>query len=266
MVTVVMPIHGKPTWLAQALDSVRSQTFTNWEFLGFLDGANPEAKEILESFGARFGYFSSVENNGAPAARNFCMRKARGKYIATLDSDDIWSNDHLEAQVRRLESQEGLVLIGCSAQKIDASGDFLDETIVVPERELSRELLRRNIFVHSSTVYRRDAALQVGGYDPEVEIGEDYYLWLRLVALGEIGNNSGQIIYYRAYPEQWSQQRPSWPSLNAIGVARYEGAKALGVSLAGVRFEHWLWVLWQWLPPALTRLAPFLRKATSSSN
>jgi glycosyltransferase involved in cell wall biosynthesis len=259
VVTVVMPIHGKPTWLRQALESILNQSFVDWEFIGFIDGVNPRAKEILDSFGARFVYLSSDENIGAAAARNACILRANGKYIATLDSDDYWPADHLQAQVKVLEESREIVFVGCSAHMIDGYGKLLSKEIVAPETDLRRKLIKRNVFVNSSVVFRRDAVMQVGLYRPGLRWVEDYHLWLRLALLGEVSNNSNRMVYYRVHPQQSSAGTPTWSAIKAVGHARYEAARSLNVSVLNARVWHWLWVAWQWTRPARRRLRPAIK-------
>lgn len=265
VVTVVMPIHGRPTWLRQALESIRNQSFADWEFIGFLDGVNREAKEILDSFGGRFVYLSSDENIGTAAARNACILQAKGKYIATLDSDDYWPADHLQAQVKVLEEFKEIVLVGCSAHMIDGDGKLLSKDIVALDTDLRRKLIKRNCCVNSSVVFRRDAVMQVGLYRPGLRRVEDYHLWLRLALLGEVSNNSNRMVYYRVHPQQSSAGTPTWSAMKAIGHARYEAARSLNVSVLKVRVCHWLWVARQWTRPATRRLRPAVKGVIAMS-
>jgi glycosyltransferase involved in cell wall biosynthesis len=253
VVTVVMPIHGRPTWLRQALESILNQSFADWEFIGFLDGVNREAREILDSFGAKFVYLSSDENIGAAAARNACIFQAKGKYIATLDSDDYWPADHLQAQVKVLEEFKEIVLVGCSAHMIDGCGKLLSKKIVALDTDLRRKLIKRNVFVNSSVVFRRDAAMQVGLYSLDVKRVEDYHLWLRLALLGEVSNHSDRMVYYRVHPQQTSAGTPTWSATKNIGHARFEAARSLNVNVLNTRVWHWVWVAWQWTQPGRRR-------------
>ena len=247
-VSVIMAVHGSPTWLSAALESVLLQTFDSWEFLCLLDGPNGDAEKILKSFGTRFKYEVSPANIGASEARNRAMRMAVGEFVAVLDSDDIWPQDHLEKHVAAMTSDCELVLRGTSAEVIDESGTVTGELRQVPDENLQRRLLLRNAFVHSSTIYRRLSALAVGGYDPLIRVVEDLHLWLRLARVGKIENDSKRAIGYRVHASQISKQKIDRYSISQISHERALLANSIGVG----RVEAWAsdaaWKVYQRLP------------------
>jgi glycosyltransferase involved in cell wall biosynthesis len=245
LVTVVMPIHGKPLWLAEALQSVVRQSFSDWEFIGFVDGVNPDAADILESFGKRFRYISSPEHVGAAIARQACLLEAQGKYIATLDSDDFWPEDHLEEHISPLELAQDIVLVGCSARKVNSDGAVLPGNILVPDGDIKSKLLRRNVIVNSSAVFRRDAALRSGGYTSESYYAEDYHLWLRLALLGRFVNKPDRFVFYRVHRQQISRRVYGGRTIRAIGHARRRLAENENSNLLKAYIWHHVWAVWQ---------------------
>jgi glycosyltransferase involved in cell wall biosynthesis len=245
LVSVIMPIHGEPTWLEESLKSVLDQSFADWELIASLDGPNPKAEEILDTFGSRFRYVSGEVQRGPAAARNAAILLSRAKYLALLDSDDFWPADHLAELVGYLERCDDVVLVGCSAQKVGAHGRLLNRRITVPSWNLNKKLIVRNVIVNSSAVFRRVAASVAGGYSSGVSMMEDYHLWLRLAVLGRVANLSDRDVFYRVHAQQSSRERPSVLAIRAIGTARLKAAQVMRVSLMTVWTHHIAWALWQ---------------------
>ncbi len=228
-VSVLMALHGETTWLSDALNSLSRQTFKSWDFLCVLDGSNDEAERILIGHGTRFQYEVAPKPVGAAEARNRAMRLAAGDFIAILDSDDVWPENHLAEHVFSMNSDHNLVLVGTSAELIDEDGMLTGENRLVRRDRLPQQLLSRNVFVHSSTMYRRDAALSVGGYDPLIRVVEDLHLWLKLAPLGRIDNQPSRSIQYRIHPNQTSRQTIDDYSLTQIRNERLLLARHIGV-------------------------------------
>lgn len=228
-VSVLMALRGDTTWLSDALNSLSRQTFESWEFLGVLDGPNDAAERILIGHGTRFQYEVTPNPVGAAEARNRGMRLATGDFVAILDSDDVWPENHLAEHVFSMNSDHDLVLVGTSAELIDEDGMLIGKNRLVGRDRLPQQLLSRNAFTHSSTMYRRDAALSVGGYDPLIRVGEDLHLWLKLAQLGRIDNAPSSSIQYRIHRNQTSKQTIDNYSLTQIRNQRLLLARHIGV-------------------------------------
>lgn len=106
-ISVIIPFYSRVDWLIEAVESVFDQTFTDYEVIIVNDGSPEDDKLFVEKFGEKVNYFKT-ENKGPAHARNFGIAKAKGKYIAFLDSDDIWLPTKLEKQVKYME-KNGLV-------------------------------------------------------------------------------------------------------------------------------------------------------------
>lgn len=240
-VTVIMPIHGATTWLVEALESVKNQSFKNWHFVGCLDGPNPDAANLISSFGEKFSFIQADTTIGAAEARNRLIRQASSRYIASLDYDDIWPENHLEKTLRLLEASEDLVLVGTGARYVDSDGHFLQKTWRAPVLFLKFQLLFRNCFVHSSVVFCRDASVQAGLYDPEMTRAYDHDLWLRLAQVGRISNLRKASISYRRHPGQQSLRPLSQAFSKKILISKKNLSQSIGVPLWTTHFVHWVW-------------------------
>lgn len=104
-VSIIIPFYSHKEWLIESLESVFSQTYTDFEVILINDGSKEDIKDILAKYTGRIEYLEQV-NQGPAAARNYGMTVAKGKYIAFEDSDDIWLPYKLERQVALMEERD----------------------------------------------------------------------------------------------------------------------------------------------------------------
>lgn len=262
-VSVIMPIHGSVDWLREALESVQDQSFDSWELIAHLDGENPEAEEILESFGPRFQWTVGKERVGPAIARNQCIARARGTYLAALDSDDKWERDHLLSSVATLTGFPKLVLVSCPAKQVDERGRRLFPKFAPNVSSQVWALLIRNQIGNSGAVFRRDLAVKAGMYDPEVSVSHDYCLWLRLAKFGEFSVDLSRHYFYRVSSSQISLARLPRESIRLVNAARIDLARARGLPLWPLRIWGKIWAVYRKYGPvkflqSLPRASPGL--------
>lgn len=244
LVSVTMPIHGSVRWLREALESVRAQTFESWEFIGYVDGHNPEAEEILRSFGPRFTWTSGKERVGSQAANNQCISLANGRYVARLDSDDVWDKDHLLKSIETLNRYPAVVLVSSIPKLIDEYSCELSNFFKPQNKGPAWRLLIRNQIGHSGVVFRRALAVEAGMYNTELDVSYDYALWLRLARKGDVLIDDTRFFFYRIHENQMSSQRIPKKSLQLLGEEKYELAKFLSWPVWIVLVWHALWSLY----------------------
>jgi glycosyltransferase involved in cell wall biosynthesis len=188
LVSVVIPAYNSSAYIAAALESVFQQTFSNHEVVVVNDGSldTPALEAALQPYLSRLRYFRQ-ENRGPSAARNLCIREARGRYVAMLDSDDSWLPHHLERQVDHLTRDAKLGLVYSNNLQI-SDEELLGvafETVPQTGPVTLQSLLAEHCTVNtSSVVVSRDALLKVGLFDESLNRCEDFDLWLRLAAQG----------------------------------------------------------------------------------
>ena len=102
MVSIIMPSYNTANFIEETIASVLSQTYTNWELIIVDDCSTDNTDEVVQKYlsDERIKYFKNEKNSGAAVSRNRALREANGKWIAFLDSDDLWSKDKLEKQIR----------------------------------------------------------------------------------------------------------------------------------------------------------------------
>jgi len=207
-VDIIIATYNRKAFLIETLKSVRNQSFSNWQCWIAEDGETQDKLEVVKPFleDDRFNYLPG-EHAGFPATpRNRAIRKGKGKYVAILDDDDLWLPEKLERQVEFLESHPNCTLLGCNAFRWTGTGKWDTSPLYFKkykERKLNyQEMLHQNYIVHSSAILQRTALEQAGLYNETLNppIGEDYELWLRLSALGEIWVLAKPCIVYRETP------------------------------------------------------------------
>ena len=188
IVTVIVPTCGRAHLIAHAVETVRAQTWADWELLIVDDnGEGTESQRATEDEVLRYGddprvrYVKHEQNRGASAARNTGSSEARGQYVAFLDDDDSWHPDKLTLQIRCfLEGPADVALVYGGFRRVFADGST---SIVRPDGSahlLPRLLMENAIGTTSLVMCRRDALLAVGGFDERLPALQDFDLYIRL--------------------------------------------------------------------------------------
>jgi GT2 family glycosyltransferase len=187
-VSVVIPAYNSSDCIAAAVESVLRQTFSNYEVIVINDGSTDSTslEAALQPYLSRIRYLRQ-ENGGPSAARNLGIRQARGRYVALLDSDDVWLPDHLSRQIEHLNRDANLGLVYSNnmqfrdGQAIGKAFDTVPQTGPVTLDSLLAEQCTVNT---SSVVVSREAVLNAGLFNETLHRCEDFDLWLRLASQG----------------------------------------------------------------------------------
>ena len=215
LVSVIIPAYQAAERIRETLDSVFAQTYPNFEVLLVNDGSpDTEALEqAIRSYGDRLIYIRQ-ENRGPSGARNTAIRTARGKYIACLDSDDIYLPEHLSRLVPLLEEQ-ALDLVYCDSY-------FMKDGVHVGRSSVGRSFVGRSFerqpqsppvtfekllteecaVTTSAVVASRQAMIDAGLFDERYRRSEDFDLWVRMCFRGAKMDLLRQVgIEHRLLPE-----------------------------------------------------------------
>ncbi len=184
LVSVVIPAYNAAPYIADALDSVFAQTFRSFEIIVVNDGSPDTAtlEQALQPYLSRIRYLRQ-ENRGPSAARNLAIRKGRGKYMAFLDSDDLWLPKHLGRQLESFAREPDLGLVYANAVYFKENVPLGTAFASVPQSGpvTLESLLEEKCTINtSSVVASREALLRVGLFDENINRCEDFDLWLRL--------------------------------------------------------------------------------------
>ncbi|MHC4470813.1 MAG: glycosyltransferase family 2 protein [Planctomycetota bacterium] len=180
-VSVVIPTHNRRDLLLVTLDSALARIRPEDEVVVVDDGSTDGTAEALAAAPEQVRCIS-IENQGPAGARNVGIREARGRYIAFLDSDDLWLPAGLDAQVEALEKDERLGLSHAGSRPIDAAGNPTgpDRTPPAESADLVAALLERNFVTTSTVVVPRRALDRAGLFDEGLRNTMDWDLWLRI--------------------------------------------------------------------------------------
>lgn len=241
-VSVLMPVHNAERYLAEAIESILDQTFTDFEFLIIDDGSTDRSRVTLERYAARDARIrvTSRPNTGYGVALNELLRQARGDLIARMDADDVALPERLERQVAYLRAHPDVVCVGSAVQFIDAAGRFLLERHegmghqLIQERALAGDCALN----HPSVMMRRAALEAVGGYHVEFVPAEDLDLWLRLGEIGRLANLPDVLMKYRQHEASFSERHQQL-QLERSAAAVLEACRRRGIPPRQVSVTAW---------------------------
>jgi glycosyltransferase involved in cell wall biosynthesis len=200
LVTVLMSVYNGEKFLREAIESILSQIFTDFEFLIINDASTDSSREIVLSYqDDRIRLIDSEENIGLTKSLNKGLKLARGEYIARMDADDISAPERLQKQFDYLENNPSLTVVGSWAFLIDENGKPIGESHIPADfGSIMGDLFFYNPIMHSTTFFNKEFILRIGGYDENFIRAQDYELWIRIIKnKGKIQNIPEYIIKYR---------------------------------------------------------------------
>lgn len=198
-ISVVVPTYEAAPYVERAVSSILAQTFQDFELVVVDDGSCDDTVDLVESIDDdRIRVIVRENETGITSALNRGIEESNGRYIARHDADDWSAPRRFEIQVRTLESNPELALVGTGAYLVDERGDVFARRRVLERPSLS-DLRSHNEFVHGTVLMRRDALEAVDGYDEWFETAEDYDLWLRLADRYTVGNVDRPLYYFRQH-------------------------------------------------------------------
>jgi glycosyltransferase involved in cell wall biosynthesis len=199
-ITVLMSVYNGAKFLAEAIDSILAQTFTDFEFIIINDASSDDSLHIINSYkDARIVLIQNTKNIGLTKSLNIGIAKAKGKYVARMDADDISMPKRLEKQFGFMEEHLEFAFCGTTAKTINDVGKEI--SFFKPPTDSSKILallLFKNCFFHSSLIIRTEKLLQVLGYNETYKYAQDYKLYLELFKNKCYGINlKEQLLVYR---------------------------------------------------------------------
>lgn len=209
MVTVLMSVYNGEKFLKEAMDSILTQTFTDFEFLIINDGSTDNSVKIIESYNdSRIRLINNEKNLKLIASLNKGISLARGKYIARMDCDDISSPMRLEKEVDFLENSLEYGLVGTFYTVIDGTGKEQYNKSYPSSNDLIKLFLSLNCpLAHGSIMGRTELFRQNLYGSEEYSAVEDYELWTRMTKVTKIHNIPEYLFKYRIYGESFSDTK-----------------------------------------------------------
>lgn len=208
LVSIIMAAYNCGPFVRQAIESVCAQRYQNWELLIIDDASTDTTAQMIASVSdTRIRLLTHAKNLGIEGTRNEALHLADGKYVAVLDSDDVWLDEHkLETQVAFLEAHPQCVIVGTYITHISATGVATGSTrYATDDSTIRNRILIRNQFAHSSVLMRNDALKKTLGY--RGELAEDLDLFLQLGNHGTFANIPEYVTGYRMHGTGASSRR-----------------------------------------------------------
>ncbi|MGV8834203.1 MAG: glycosyltransferase family 2 protein [Devosia sp.] len=185
LVSIIMPAYNAADFITETLDTVRRQSFSDWELLVVDDGSKDTTRDIVEALAAldgRIRLIRSPGNRGPAGARQLAIDHAGGRYVAFLDSDDLWLPDKLERQLVFM-AEKAAVLSYTSVRRVNEDGSVTGRLMHAPPRLSYGQLLKNTAIVTSTVMVDRERSVPLrmvdAGYD-------DFCLWLSILRDGAI--------------------------------------------------------------------------------
>lgn len=194
MFSIVMPCYNSGTYIRQAINSVKGQTYRDWELLVVDDGSTDNSADIIkgmEQTDGRIKYLKTNAPSGSPIVpRNIGVKNALGRYIAFLDSDDAWLPNKLERQMKMFEQYEDMAICFSNYEKMTEQGERNNRIIKAPSVTTYKQLLLGNVIGCLTAVYDTE---KVGKVFFQNHSHEDYILWLDILKRGYVARNTNTV-------------------------------------------------------------------------
>lgn len=203
-VSVIMGTYNeKIQWVEECINSILTQTYKNIEFIIVLDNPNnEELKKYIENVqkqDSRIVVVKNEENLGLVKTLNKALNYCTGDLIARMDADDIALKNRFSIQVKFMEENKDVAMVGTKVEFIDGNGRVLSKDKYRPTsyEEIKSHLRQGNAFAHPTLMYRKDMIMDIGGYK-EVPLAEDYYLATEVITKGyKVANLEETLLMYR---------------------------------------------------------------------
>ena len=206
MISVVIPLYNKEKSIRATLESVRAQSYTDWECIVVDDGSTDKSREVAEQFKIEDSRFKilSKPNGGVCSARNRGIIEAKGYYIALLDGDDLWDKDFLKEQVILIhdfpeakmwginfaEMKDGQLVRKLETKLPEGYRGYVDNYFEMKGRV-------SDLFCSSSVVIRRDVFDKIGMFDERIKYAEDSDMWFRIIATHRVAFYDKYMVFYQ---------------------------------------------------------------------
>ena len=201
-----MPVYNREIFVAEAIESILEQTFTDYEFIIVDDGSDDRSPEFIRDYERRddrIRFLAFEQNKGKAAAKNFGIEAAQGQYIAGMDSDDVSLPQRLEKQVDILRANPDIGVVGVCAPLTDENlKPFADYRVPEKHAHIAYNIMLGRSVVGASLLIRRDLLIAVGGYEVCRKRGNDIELVSRLISWTRFANIPEWLYLYRKHEDQ----------------------------------------------------------------
>jgi glycosyltransferase involved in cell wall biosynthesis len=213
-ISVLMSVYNAALYVAEAVESIRAQSFSDFEFIIINDGSSDASERILRSFADRDARVRLISrpNTGLIGALNEGLEIAKCDLVARMDADDVAMPQRLDKQLAYMREHPECLVLGSRVIGIDPYGCTLFESEhKLAHEQIDAELMRGSgwAIVHPAAMFRRQSTLQIGGYREKYKHVEDLDLFLRLAERGKLANLPDFLLKYRQHTESINRTKQS---------------------------------------------------------
>jgi hypothetical protein len=270
VVSVVMPVYDEAAFVGAAIESVLRQSVSELELVVVDNGSRDATPEILRRYDdPRLRVFRLPRNLGSAAAGNRAVREARAPLIARLDADDVALPHRLATQLAEFARRPELALLGAQSRPIDVHGRPLLRRVApkpVTPAGMAWQSMFNSPFIHSTTMFRREAFERAGGYDERLPRSSDFALFSRLQQRAVVANLPQALVLERMFPRPYLSDPDYLAQVRRIvaGNARHAlQPESAGPALAAL-IEQWPELCLQLRGAATPRSGPSLARLPRS--
>ena len=208
LISIITPVYNSEKYIAETIESVLLQTYSDWEMIIVDDCSTDRSKEIIKGFAekeTRIRFIEFEENEGTGKARDIALQKAKGRFVAFLDSDDIWLPDKLEKQIRFM-TQNNYSISFTSYKMVDEDGNDLKRIVQVVESVNLHQYLKNTIIGYSSSMIDLE---QTGKFQiADIRIRVDTQVWISLLKKGFVAYGLDEVLMvYRVHKKSISANK-----------------------------------------------------------
>ena len=210
LVSVVMPVYNAGDYLVEAINSIRKQTFKNWEMVCVDDGSNDKSYELLKKFAkrdSRIRIYRFHKNKGLATALNYGLRKTKGKYLARMDADDISLPQRLEIQLNYLEKNPQVVAVGSQVECVNEKGQFIGYKKFPTESDKIYKMMGSMMAIQHPTLLTYTKTIKKCLYSNHTT-AEDVSMFFKLLQYGDFLNTKEVLFKYRIRKNSNSLKNP----------------------------------------------------------
>ncbi|MFC1630193.1 glycosyltransferase [Patescibacteria group bacterium] len=201
-VSIVLPTYNGERYIKESIRSCLDQTYNNLELIVVDDASSDRTSQIIDSFSdKRITYIKNKRNKGLPEALNRGFAVSSGEYLTWQSDDNIFDLKAISTMVGTLEKNQGIDFVYASHYIINKKGDVIGR-----RKTVSPKILERYNCVGPCFLYRRTVYEQVGGFDPEFFLTEDYEYWLRVKSKFKLQKLDTFLCYYRLHEDSLTSQ------------------------------------------------------------
>lgn len=221
-ISILLPVYNDENYITEAISSVLFNSYKDFELVIINDGSNDKTLEKIHEFNdSRIKLFSKP-NTGLIDSLNYGIDKCQYDIIMRMDGDDVIHPDKIKIQLKEFINSD-LILLGTCGVVINNSNKVVSKVKLPKDHEaiIKAQLKLLPSIIHASIMVYKEALIKVGKYDPQIEVAEDYDLFLRLSKIGKIGNINSFLYYIRKNTDNVSYTRSSDQLINTLISRKY---------------------------------------------